>query len=372
MMETTLRSMMRCHAVPQAAFTSASPGQSARQLRAARPVCACALGDGHVSWSGAKASALAIAAAAALALSPLPAWAVSGGGGARSCQEVSHSTCRASEAGTPRCTPAGAPLQKHQRSSKRGACVVKVWRQLVMMLTAHGHQGGRGALFWLKGEPAFLPAPLGPRIAHSSPAVDWTFSVAVERLVPSYTSGGGCVQLGGRGASIGSRTHLVLAAAGGAAGEARRALRCASRGAAARPAGGARRHRHGRAAGLLRPERPEHGRPEAVQGGPARHQLLQRRPVQRQPVRRVRQGRLLQARRAPAAPPCTPPPPPPQQHSSPAVQGSVALALLADPAIAGSAQATATHAGCLQVAGLSTRQPEHHCSGLSPFELMAF
>jgi len=70
--------------------------------------------------------------------------------------------------------------------------------------------------------------------------------------------------------------------------------------------------------------------------------------------------------------PRVPPPPPPQQHSSPAVQGSVALALLADPAIAGSAQATATHAGCLQVAGLSTRQPEHHCSGLSPFELMAF
>ena len=109
MLETTLRSITWCHAVPQAAFTSVSPGQSARQLRAARPVCVCALGDGHVSWSGAKASALAIAAAAALALSPLPARAVSGGGGARSCQEVSQSTCRASEAGTPRCTPAGAP-----------------------------------------------------------------------------------------------------------------------------------------------------------------------------------------------------------------------------------------------------------------------
>jgi len=58
--------------------------------------------------------------------------------------------------------------------------------------------------------------------------------------VPGYTSCGGCLQLGGRGASTGSRTHLVLSAARGAAGEARRALRCASRGAAARQTPAAR------------------------------------------------------------------------------------------------------------------------------------
>ena len=58
--------------------------------------------------------------------------------------------------------------------------------------------------------------------------------------MPGYTGCGGCLQLGGRGASTGSRTHLLLSAARGAAGEARRALRCASRGAAARQTPAAR------------------------------------------------------------------------------------------------------------------------------------
>jgi hypothetical protein len=211
------------------------------------------------------------------------------------------------------------------------------------------------------------------RIVHSTPAMDWTFW-----MDPEYASAS-CL------ATPAAAAACSLAVAGRAQGPAH--TWCCQ------PLGAQQGRRGGRCA--ARPAAPRRGRHRRRAQAPAR---ACRWPS---PTRAAGAWRARSCTRrtcaAPTSPTLTCPTPTfsarsprtplsgapraggapehtclLQQRSSPAVQGSVASALLADPASAGSAQATATHAGCLQVAGLSTRQPEHHCSGLSRFELMAF